>query len=297
MALPIIFLPRELKHGTSCSLILPAFFRKFNDILPQQVKLDFAALNFIEPVGVTFLCNLVSWLENRNVLSEFDTGKSLNQSLAYLDDSGFFRQMFGKNLRPFAKLRVTTTGLQRVQGDQSYAWLEMNFLPWLMGQMSIPQASFYPIKACLIELFNNVVDHSREVSGCVFGQHFPGRKLIVVSFSDSGIGIPAAINAYCGPMTAEAAIMKAAEDGFTTRSTPKNRGAGLSYLIRVIVATIGGSVTIYSLDGIVTFSNENGQVRATPVPGVGYCPGTTVEISIPTANIRIEEEEEEDFQW
>lgn len=166
-----------------------------------------------------------------------------------------------------------------------------------MRQVPLPQPSFYPLNTCLVELFNNVVDHSSKHVGCVFGQHYPNRREVVVAFSDFGIGLVARVREAESELTDDEAIIRACEEGFSTRSNPKNRGAGLRYLLDVVVLGCNGSVTISSLGGSVQFRNFGGQVLPSTVPGIGYCPGTTIELCIPTQNIRSERDEVEDFQW
>jgi hypothetical protein len=93
------------------------------------------------------------------------------------------------------------------------------------------------------------------------------------------------------------AIVRATELGFTTKSTPRNAGAGLDFLLQRVVAENGGRVTIFSSTSYVVFYRRNGAIAHTPISNAGYCPGTTIEITFHTDAIKSVPDEPEELEW
>ena len=93
------------------------------------------------------------------------------------------------------------------------------------------------------------------------------------------------------------AIIKATKQGFTTKSRSSNAGLGLDQLLKTVVLRNAGSVTIYSLRGIVSFQNSDGSVTPEVFDKVGFCPGTTIEINLRTDTIERVPEEREELKW
>jgi anti-sigma regulatory factor (Ser/Thr protein kinase) len=185
--------------------------------------------------------------------------------------------------------------LVQIAQAESHDWLENNLVPWLAGRLMISQVSLASIKVCVSELFNNIQDHTRYDIGSIFVQHFPNRENVTIAVSDFGAGIPHNVRTRENLQDA-AAIIRAVQDGFTTGSTPRNRGAGLDILLQTVVRKNGGQVIIYSGDSMVRFS----KLRDLVVPQasiVGFCPGTTIEIVLRTNTIEVLPEESEDLQW
>ena len=150
------------------------------------------------------------------------------------------------------------------------------------------------LKACISELFNNIQDHTRYDIGSIFVQHFPNEQSVNVSISDFGLGIPESVKASLPKLKDSDAILKAVEEGFTTKSTPQNRGAGLDYLLRTVVSTNRGEVTFYSCGAIVQFKPDS---EPTVFDGVGFCPGTTIDINLRTDTIEVLPDEREELTW
>jgi anti-sigma regulatory factor (Ser/Thr protein kinase) len=175
--------------------------------------------------------------------------------------------------------------------------LGTSLVPWLAGRLAITQASIYPIKACVSELFNNIKDHTRYDIGSIFVQHFPRENRIIIALSDFGLGIPERVRTICPTLSDSAAIIQAVQDGFTSRSTQGNKGVGLDYLLKTIVLANGGSVTIYSRDGIVRFERQGTTILPIVLTSEGFCPGTTIDIEIRTDAIVVLPDEDEELTW
>ena len=70
--------------------------------------------------------------------------------------------------------------------------------------------------------------------GSIFVQHFPRLDRVSISVADFGRGIPNAVRRVAPHLDDLAAIRKAVESGFTSKSTPGNQGAGLDYLLTTV---------------------------------------------------------------
>lgn len=295
---PSIAIPRNFKGATLSKLAEDIVAGLPDGNWPPLLELDFQNLGFIRPAGVVFLSNLLWWLQQQGTAVHLTNATRDVAALRYLDDSLFFEQHCGEKLWANSSPRSTTIPLQRIAHSHSHAWLEHNLLPWLARNIGLTQASFYDLKGCLSELFNNIKDHTRFDIGSIFVQHYPNEDRINLSLADFGIGIPEKVRQVASGLSDPQAVVQAVQEGFTTKSTPGNAGLGLDYLLKTVVGTNSGEVTIYSGHAIVRFRQDNsGKIRPFPVENVGFCPGTTIDINFRTDLIEELPEEREELKW
>jgi signal transduction histidine kinase len=147
------------------------------------------------------------------------------------------------------------------------------------------------------ELFNNISDHTDFDVGCVFAQWYPNISNLRIAVADFGQGIPATVRRVEPDLNDNDAIIREFDEGFSSQSTPQNRGQGLYYLRQNVIDNWGGSLTIRSGEGAVTFRKSGNSVTIVPYSGNGFCPGTMIEFNIQTDVIEFEEENDGDFQW
>lgn len=264
----------------------------------SDINLDFKNLGYIDGSGLTVLCNTVEWLHSHGVRLAISNHSPDTASIKYLDDCGFFEHLTGKTLRPHARLRQTTLPFARVEHAEAHGWLEANFTPWLSGILAVRPGAVGSVRTCMKEIFNNILDHSTQSIGFVHCQHYPKPKLVGVTVSDFGKGIPRNIRTLSPNLTDAEAILKATEEGFTTKSNPRNMGVGLDFLIENVIGN-GGNVSIYSYMGSVhCYRDDNGEAIREPRTGNGYYPGTLVDITLRTdCFVGDDEEEEEEIEW
>lgn len=274
-----------------------------NDLQPisNEIHFDFRNLRFIEPTGITILSNLFEWLLVRNVEANIiypeEFGREKYCPIKYLDDSMFFAEYLGgEPLSEFSHVRPTTLPLQKVSYSSSFQWLQNVFVTWLAGRLYVTRESVDGFRVCLDEIFNNINDHAAEDTGCIFVQQYPRNNEIQIAISDFGVGIPHNVKNSHNPFLNDAeALYQAAQKGFSTKSTPKNRGVGLDNLITSAVLNNKGTVHIHSNNGILKCTNVNNKVEFTPKLAQGFYPGTLIEITLRTDNI--ENITEEEFSW
>lgn len=277
--------------------VVQDFINRCGETLPAQVILDFHFLGFIEPAGITFLSNFVYWLHHKSIKCGFVNYNRPAACIAFLDDSLFFEQHLGKKVYPYSSPRGTTQHLRRVEHSESHSFIQMKLTPWLASTLGISKASLHPFQACLSEIFINIQDHSSRENGSIFAQHFPNLKRVKIAIADFGVGIPSNVEKVVRGLTDNQAIAKAVEVDFSTRSTPRNRGIGLDFLLQTVVCMNGGEVTISSFNGMVRFSPWEGGYQIIPSQVPGFCPGTTIDIVLRTDTITFVDDEPEDLAW
>jgi glucose-6-phosphate-specific signal transduction histidine kinase len=174
--------------------------------------------------------------------------------------------------------------------------LETSFSPWMCRHLNVSHGALASIRTCIKEIFNNIIDHSEQDTGFIHAQYYPVNKIIYITVSDFGKGIPTTIKERFGDMTDQAAIFMASQEGVTAKSQPNNMGAGLNYLIDRVTGCYG-SVRIHSLGGNLNcFRDRKGTYRK-PAFGNGNYPGTLIDISLDTRLFEGDEEERVDFEW
>ena len=292
-----LLLPSQLNGAGLCQTA--SMFKHVSDSgTPESVTLDFACLDYVQPCGVTFLSNFAFWLARQGVKVFFSRYDRPGYAIKFLDDSLFFEQHLGRKLHANSSPRATTMPLQRVENEKSHAWLRSDFIPWLSHCIGMNAASLYTVQVSLSEIFNNIQDHADLNVGSIFIQHFPNKKIVNISIADFGCGIPHTVRTTLPELLDDSeAIKQAVQEGFTSRSTPRNRGAGLDYLLQTAVAHNGGTVSIFSLEGYVVFTRGDEGVIARTVRKRGFCPGTTIDIALRTDTIVPVEDESEEFAW
>jgi anti-sigma regulatory factor (Ser/Thr protein kinase) len=268
----------------------------------SNLVFDFSKLRFIDPAGVTVLSNLIEFLKLLGVKIQI-TGHQKNnvnkQAIEYLDDSGFFNHYLRQKLNPNARVRQTTLPLELVDYTRSYEYMGFTLLPWLSRILHVDEKALSTIKVCFQEIFNNIKDHSQVNVGCIYAQHYPNRdnkNQIIIAISDFGVGIPFNVKKQYSEISDHEAIDKACEEGYTTQTTGKNRGAGLDVLIKNVVSKNGGTILIQSCHGIVTCIKRVGETKRIPREAPGFYPGTMIQLSLEIDKF-VYDEFDEEFEW
>ena len=262
-----------------------------------KIIIDFSKLSFVDPTAITVLSNVVEYLRQKHGTKVvFRNYTYPTEGNKFLDDSGFFLRYIGETAFKGSKLRSTTLPLQMVTYDRSWSWIHNTFAEWIARRVGLSPKSFSSINVCLGEIFNNVRDHSGENIGCVFTQHYPQRGEVMLTVSDFGVGIPFNVRKVEPGLSDADAIGKAVKEGFTTKSTAKNHGAGLDILTRYVVANNRGRVFIQSLRGSFNCIYAASGVRMSPrMEKVSY-PGTLIQITFKTGSLEPVGEKEV-FEW
>lgn len=262
-----------------------------------EVHFDFSNLGFIRPAGIVFLTNMIHWLEAEGCRVSLNKPQVRTQACAYLDDSKFFEEHLGVPIWEDSRVRSTTLPVQLIRHERIHQWLRGDLIPWLAGSLNVSSAALSDLQVCISELFNNIKEHTRHDIGSIFVQHYPNEKRVIIVLADFGVGIPETVRRVEPSLEDAEAIIKATQEGFSSHSIATNQGYGLDILLKTVVERNQGWVTIYSRQGIVRFAMNGTKMEHSSKSGVGFCPGTTVEINLRTDTIVDTQEDEEDFEW
>lgn len=298
MAAPLVVtIPYRFSGLTMTELVNQITNGVVDDRLPEVVAFDFGRLGFIEPAGIVFLSNLVHWIREAKREVQFTNLDPRYAPISFLDDSQFFLAHMGELLNPAARPRSTTIPYTRVAQAESHDWLDNRFIPWLSSRLNQSAATLAPFRVCISELFNNIADHTMFDIGGIAAQHFPQSNRIEIAVADFGLGIPDSVRKVRPNISHADAILLACQPGFTTQSTPRNRGAGLDYLLSV-VGSHRGTLSIFSGNATVCYTaRDDGSMVPNASRTVGYCPGSLIQIDFRTDLIVPVPEEEEAFEW
>jgi hypothetical protein len=297
MSMPTIHLPSQF-DGSTIATLAEAAAQHASNGWPIELAIDLSHLRFVRPAGVVFLSNLITWLHNQGTRVLIQNIDLRSAPIVFLDDSLFFEQHCGAKRRPAAAPRATTRPLMQIAHANSHDWLRNDLIPWLALRLNLNQPSLHQFQNCVAELFNNIQDQTRFDIGTIFAQHFPRENRVYVTLSDFGVGIPDNVRRVLPYLSDTDAIVKATENGFTTKSSPQNQGIGLDYLIKYVVGQNGGTVTFCSGTSIVRFERHHQHgISYQQIWSTGFCPGTTVDIVLRTDNITPLPDEPEDLEW
>lgn len=299
----VIHLPARLDRISAYDL-LSRIANSDGRLKDRSFDFDFKYLQFVEPSGVTFLSNLLEWLEIHRIEWSLivPEEKRLNYKrecpIHYLGDSQFFARYAPDLHLSRWSARNTTMPLQIVACEGSCDWLNNTFSNWLGTLLGHSPEVFENVRMCLAELFNNINDHAGQKLGCIYSQYYPNLDVVNISLSDFGTGIPNTVRTKYPALDDSEAILRATDEGFTTKSRPANRGAGLHNLLRTAVVHFSGKVYIHSGMGILECSCKNNDLGRTPSISKGYYPGTLIELVLSTRRISEDiQQNAEVFSW
>ncbi|MBA3695221.1 MAG: histidine kinase [Methylotenera sp.] len=294
-----IQLPVNFNVGTMYPFIDKVIDEKC-DAKCSELTFDFSAIRFIKPVGVVVLSNLIEYLRKAKVKVRFKGHKANTDANIFLDDAGFFKHYLKEYVFESHSARTTTIPLELVANKEATAFLYTKLMPWIGREVGLSEDSLSAIRTSIEEIFHNIRDHSGVGIGCVFAQHFPRNNTIELAISDFGLGIPVLVRTKLPDISDTDALKKAAEQGFTTQSNVRNRGAGLTNITRYITQRNNGTILISSGKAQISAVRDNGvEPKMTARSTFGFYPGTLVRAILRTDTFEqvVEDAEVEIFEW
>lgn len=290
-------LPKVLNSFT-CAEVIEAYKRmKISGI--TAVNLDFSTLAFTNPAGAVSLASIIYYFTAQGIETKIIGQDIRSQANRYLDDCGFFHDMLGESVFYDIKSRTTTVQFSRFEDGGYMQYLLYDLCPWIQQEVSISEDTLTTIRTCLEEIFHNVQYHSGVATGFVLAQHYPKKNTIEIAISDFGKTIPAQVRTLKPNLGDAAAILQACQEGFSTKSNVRNRGAGLPILIRYVAARNCGRVEIRSAKGFLSAKPAKSSYRLTE-SNIGWVyPGTLVTVTLRTDTFeRLDSDvEKEEFSW
>ncbi|WP_142428969.1 ATP-binding protein [Enterococcus faecalis] len=297
----VIEIPGQFTQNTIDS-VLENVIRPDLTPVSKKIKFDLRNISFIDPCGMTALYNICLWLQKTEevdasfILNPKESVPKYNEKpMMYLVDCGFFTEFFGNNeIYKVPHRRNTTLPVRTLKSEESYSWKESTLKPWIQ-RCTGRYCEYSNIQTAIDEIFNNISDHSSQKIGCVFAQFFPKWNKIIISISDFGIGIPTSLRSLF-PDKSDAELLEiSCKEGVSTRSSPRNRGAGLTNIIRSLTNSSIGTVHIQSNYGIIEIEDKKIAKLETIT---SFYPGTLFCIELFLDNESLYDfDEEEEFTW
>ena len=245
------------------------------------------------------LSNIIESLKKSKVKYSIQNHNTRTDANKYLDDAGFFRTYTGSAVFNDYHRRLTTIPLKLVANQDATHFPYAELIPWIAQEVGLTAESLAAVRTSIEEVFHNIRDHSGVGVGCVFAQHFPNKNEIQVAISDFGRGIPTSVRTVKAEATDQEALRLACQEGFTTKSNVRNRGAGLPNLMRYIPQRNGGTILVSSGSANVSATKGDRAPKITPRSTNGYYPGTLVRAVLRTDTFEklAEDAEREEFEW
>jgi anti-sigma regulatory factor (Ser/Thr protein kinase) len=262
---------------------------------PRKIAFDFKKLKAIHVGGITALSNVIEFCRHMRIKTVF---RNIDECEAhrFLHGSGLLTQYH--DVAADARDRETFLPLQLVEYDRSFNHVSNQLIPWLARVLGHDERALTSLKAGLGEVFNNIKDHSTVNVGCSATHYDAAEDKIAICVADFGIGIPGRVREKIKLSNDQAAIAMACQQGFSTKTTPRNRGAGLHVLIQNVVARNHGTVIIHSGEGIYSCVHDPDKpMKGTGRPAQGQYPGTMLYMTIPKSEFVPDDIDEEEFQW
>ncbi|MFM7344086.1 MAG: ATP-binding protein, partial [Tagaea sp.] len=239
--------------------------------LPDAIRIDGRRLTSIDPTGAVALAIALDHLAEQGARTDViwppPTAETLGPFAQY--DATLRRDMgTASSAAVFPVARVTPA--------QSLDLIENGFSPWLAARLGLSNAALEPVRTFIKELFRNIEDHAGVAVGYLAVRHSPELKRVEIAIGDHGVGIPYQVRRKEPVSSDGAALARAFDEGFTTKSKPGNAGAGLDWLRRVVIEKNRGALTVFSGHGRLhvtaadEFSTHAITERQAGFPGVLY---------------------------
>ena len=267
--------------------------------LDTEYTFDFGQLSFIDPIGITTIANTTKLLHEWGVrvyYRNFQAGTS--DGVSYLRSVGFFKHFLSEEANVPVHSKPTSFPLNFIPIDAVWDVYDNHFTPWVDKWLNLDsKRCLTALGTSIHEAFNNIKDHSTRNIACFYSQYFPKAHYIIFAISDFGVGIAYNVRNKMACGSDCDAICRAVEDGFSTKSTPRNRGAGLHTIIKNIANNQQGDVKIYSWRGQYEASGENIAAKNIDDESAPY-PGTMLAMTLYLDKLTLDEVEgEEVFSW
>lgn len=261
--------------------------------IPTNLIVDLCGVGFFKPAHIVSLACLIEEYSDQGVQIQFRKCDQANSTMAYLENIKFFhywRKDFDRT--KYHRTANTALCLWKLNHEMIH--------PYVINAQGYFQHHFFsrkdlqPLNTSLAELFNNIIDHSQsKISGYTFSQYYPQKKEIAIAVCDFGRGIPNTVNTFLEKqgekkLSDTEALTKAFQLGFSTKSTPTNRGFGLD-TIKTIIKTLESYLLVISNNACIEQQNDGKFVK---YKAKNDFPGTLVYLRLNTRNLGTLDEDE-----
>lgn len=202
----------------------------------KLVVFDFKYAKHLKPYHIAPLACLIHEYQAKGFKIRI-TNMS-NQINSYLQSFNFEQFCNNEHRNDFSCSDPKTFPLWRI--EESRVSFYADHVQKYFEQNHFGGKTLFSLSISLAELMNNIFDHSMsKIPGYTFTQYNSTTNSIITCVCDFGVGIPKKINSYLKKEKEPTldnleALIKAFEQHFSTRSTPRNRGFGLDNILSVI---------------------------------------------------------------
>ena len=293
-----VIVPARMTNETMYSF-LGQIFDIDGSIRDTEYIFNFERLGFIDPIGITTIANATKLLNEEQVSVYYKNfQQDTSNGVSYLRDVGFFSHFLSQDTGVPQHTKPTAFPLKFISMDAVWVVYDHHFTPWVDRCLGIDsKRQLSAIGTSIHEAFNNIKDHSTRNIACFYAQYFPKRRNIIFAISDFGVGIAHNVRKKEHCESDSHAIQLAVQNGFSTQSTPRNRGSGLDNIIKSIALNQRGHVIIYSGRGKFEAIEQN--IRVLNIsPSQAPYPGTMIALALYIDRLNLDEVEvDEVFSW
>jgi len=255
--------------------VVEEFNRTFENESSQEVIIDLSNVRFIKPFGVTLLACTIYDLLRRMRKVKF-VRPSFDDVHTYLNDIGFYDEF---NITTDVQInpRSTSVAVKRLN-EVNYSFVQ-SLITWLQSQLTLSQGIRQAIEQSIMEIINNVIDHSCGPFGYyINAQAYPNRGVMELSIMDLGVGIPHNLIPLYKHLRDDAeAVKHATVEGVSSRKGKGAKGMGL-FMLKEFTVVNEGEMHILSYKGKYELRRNNENARLLHMSFPGTCVNLYIKI-------------------
>ena len=255
----LIAFPSQCQNHIECYKSILALYQKVKASLPDKIIFDCGNVQFFRPLGLNLLaCFISEILSLENHPEIYFTPPKEYLVFAYIKNQGFFdcfqfesdavQQRIGSRIQQ----ETYSTGIRLKKLEKlNYSYIE-GVAGWLSENCSMDSDTAFSIfNVTLVEVINNVVQHSQSPIGCfVCAQAYPREDRLILSIVDLGMGFLKSLSESYPQLQSNAeALELAIQEGITSKGM-QNAGRGL-WVLSGFLKECSGLLNIVSGDGFL----------------------------------------------
>jgi hypothetical protein len=307
-------LPRVL-DGEALAVFVDRVVRTLETDRPGKVFFDFRTVLQADSLAFVVLSNLIERAAQQSTTVAFlgvsgdESARSQlpsghfggnDQVVRDFDRANFFLRYLGRPIFAEEKANRRVLPLQFIEHQAISDYLLNRLVPFVSRCIDMSRGQLDSFRACTEEIFQNVKDHSGVSTGCAYAILDENDRLRI-AVSDFGVGIPNEVRTKEPHLDDRQSLLRACEEGFSTKSQKTKRGAGLTNLINFVVGSARGNVQITSGQAHLTAAPMGGAgtVRRVSKVRPTIYPGTLVALTMSTGGLRATARlsDIEEFRW
>jgi hypothetical protein len=255
----LIAFPGQCQNHIEGYKSILALYQKVKNANPDKIIFDCGNVQFFRPLGLNLLaCFISEILSTENHPEIYFTPPKENNVFEYIKNQGFFdcfqfesdviQQKVGSRIQQ--ERYSTGIRLKRLE-SLNYSYIE-GVAGWLSENCSMDSDTAFSIfNVTLVEVINNVVQHSQSPIGCfVCAQAYPREDRLILSIVDFAKGFLSSLfQSYPQLRSNAEAINLAIQEGTTSKGM-RNAGRGL-WILSGFLKECSGQLNIVSGNGFL----------------------------------------------